>query len=53
VALLTAPVGGWPAGAGDAPAAAGWRGASLGPLVLRAETAAIAAVAAIVGGWMV
>ena len=52
VALLTGPEGGWTAAEREAAAAAGWRSASLGPLVLRAETAAIAAVAAIVNGWM-
>jgi 16S rRNA (uracil1498-N3)-methyltransferase len=52
VALLTGPEGGWTPAEREAAAAAGWRAASLGPLVLRAETAAIAAVAAIVNGWM-
>jgi len=53
VALLTGPEGGWTAAEREAAAAAGWRSASLGPLVLRAETAAIAAVAVVVNGWMV
>jgi len=52
VALLTGPEGGWTAAEREAAAAAGWRSASLGPLVLRAETAAIAAVAAIINAWM-
>lgn len=52
VALLAGPEGGWTDGEREAAAAAGWRPASLGPLVLRAETAAVAAVAAIVNGWM-
>jgi 16S rRNA (uracil1498-N3)-methyltransferase len=52
VALLTAPDGGWTAAEREAAAAAGWLSASLGPLVLRAETAAIAAVAAIINAWM-
>ena len=53
VALLAGPEGGWTAAEREAAAAAGWLSASLGPLVLRAETAAIAAVAVIVNGWMV
>jgi 16S rRNA (uracil1498-N3)-methyltransferase len=52
VALLTGPEGGWTAAEREAAAAAGWRAASLGPLVLRAETAALAAVAAIVTAWL-
>ena len=52
VALLTGPEGGWTAAEREAAAAAGWRPASLGPLVLRAETAAMAAVAVIANGWM-
>lgn len=52
VALLTGPEGGWTAAEREAAAAAGWLSASLGPLVLRAETAAIAAVAAIINAWM-
>jgi 16S rRNA (uracil1498-N3)-methyltransferase len=52
VALLTGPEGGWTDEEREAAAAAGWRAASLGPLVLRAETAAIAAVAVIANGWM-
>ena len=52
VALLTGPEGGWTDAEREAAASAGWRAASLGPLVLRAETAAIAALAVIVNGWM-
>jgi len=52
VALLTGPEGGWTGAEREAAAAAGWRAASLGPLVLRAETAALAAVAVIANGWM-
>jgi 16S rRNA (uracil1498-N3)-methyltransferase len=52
VALLTGPEGGWTAAEREAAAAAGWLSASLGPLVLRAETAAMAAVAVIANGWM-
>jgi 16S rRNA (uracil1498-N3)-methyltransferase len=53
VALLAGPEGGWTDAEREAAAAAGWSPASLGPLVLRAETAAIAAIAAIANGWMV
>ena len=52
VALLTGPEGGWTDAEREAAASAGWRAASLGPLVLRAETAALAALAVIVNGWM-
>jgi 16S rRNA (uracil1498-N3)-methyltransferase len=52
VALLTGPEGGWTDAERGAAAEAGWQAASLGPLVLRAETAAMAAAAAIVNGWM-
>jgi len=52
VALLAGPEGGWTDAEREAAAAAGWLSASLGPLVLRAETAAIAGVAAIANAWM-
>jgi 16S rRNA (uracil1498-N3)-methyltransferase len=52
VALLTGPEGGWTDAEREAAVAAGWRAASLGPLVLRAETAAIAGIAVIGNGWM-
>ena len=52
VALLAGPEGGWTDAERQAAAAAGWLSASLGPLILRAETAAIAGVAAIVSAWM-
>jgi len=51
VLLLAGPEGGWTAGERDATARAGWQPASLGPRVLRAETAAIAAVAVVVSAW--
>lgn len=44
--LLVGPEGGWEAAELDATAAAGFRPVGLGPRVLRAETAAVAAVAA-------
>lgn len=46
-ALLVGPEGGWPAHERDAALAAGWSPVSLGPFILRAETAAIAALAAL------
>ena len=50
VRLLVGPEGGWTAEERSAAAEAGWLAASLGPRVLRAETAAIAAVA-VVTAW--
>jgi 16S rRNA (uracil1498-N3)-methyltransferase len=52
VALLSGPEGGWTDAERSLAAAAGWRPVSLGPLVLRAETAAIAALAVIGSAWM-
>ena len=51
VALLVGPEGGWTDAERAQAAAAGWQPASLGPLVLRAETAAIAALAVIANAW--
>ena len=48
-ALLLGPEGGWTDRERELAAASGWRAASLGPQVLRAETAAVAAVAVLVG----
>jgi 16S rRNA (uracil1498-N3)-methyltransferase len=45
VAILAGPEGGWTDEERQSFAAAGWTGVSLGPLILRAETAAIAALA--------
>lgn len=45
VALLVGPEGGWPEHEREAARNAGWTAVSLGPTVLRAETAAIAALA--------
>lgn len=45
VAILTGPEGGWTDEERQSFAAAGWTAVSLGPLILRAETAAIAALA--------
>lgn len=52
LALLAGPEGGWTDAEREAAAAAGWQAASLGPTVLRAETAAIAALAIVVNAWM-
>ena len=46
-AILVGPEGGWPAHEREQALAAGWTPVSLGPLVLRTETAAIAAMAAL------
>jgi len=51
IALLTGPEGGWTDAERAAAAAAGWAPASLGPLILRAETAAIAAAAILTHAW--
>jgi len=48
VRLLVGPEGGWTGEEREAAARAGWLPVSLGPRVLRAETAAIAAVAVVV-----
>lgn len=50
VALLLGPEGGWTDEERAEALAAGWQSCSLGPTILRAETAAIAALA-IVGAW--
>lgn len=47
LALLCGPEGGWEERERSAAAAAGWAAVSLGPLILRAETAALAAVAVV------
>ena len=52
VALLTGPEGGWTEGERQAAAAAGWQPVSLGPQVLRAETAALAAIALVMNAWL-
>lgn len=51
VAMLVGPEGGWTAAERRAAGEAGWIAASLGPLVLRAETAATAALAIVLNGW--
>jgi 16S rRNA (uracil1498-N3)-methyltransferase len=52
VALLTGPEGGWTEAERQAAAAAGWQPVSLGPQVLRAETAALAAIAVVMNAWL-
>jgi 16S rRNA (uracil1498-N3)-methyltransferase len=51
VALLTGPEGGWTDAERRQAAAAGWQPASLGPQLLRAETAAAAAIAIVMNAW--
>jgi 16S rRNA (uracil1498-N3)-methyltransferase len=51
-ALLTGPEGGWTDAERQFAAAAGWLPVSLGPQVLRAETAATAAIAVLVNAWI-
>jgi 16S rRNA (uracil1498-N3)-methyltransferase len=51
VALLVGPEGGWTDAERNLAAAAGWRRASLGPLILRSETAALAALAILAAAW--
>lgn len=51
-ALLIGPEGGWTEGERQLAVAAAWRPVSLGPLVLRAETAACAACAVVVNAWL-
>jgi 16S rRNA (uracil1498-N3)-methyltransferase len=52
VALLIGPEGGWMEAERALAVSAGWCPVSLGPLVLRAETAAAAAIAVVTATWM-
>jgi 16S rRNA (uracil1498-N3)-methyltransferase len=52
VALLVGPEGGWTDVERQQAAAAGWQPVSLGPQVLRAETAAAAAIAIVMNAWV-
>ncbi len=52
-ALLIGPEGGWTDAERHAASAAGWQAVSLAPYVLRAETAAAAAIAILINAWMV
>ena len=53
VAILTGPEGGWTQEEHGSFSASGWTSVSMGPLILRAETAVIAAVALITQAWLV
>jgi len=52
VALLIGPEGGWTDEERSEFTAAGWAPASLGPSILRAETAALAALAVVSAAWL-
>lgn len=52
VAILIGPEGGWTDRERDTIAQAGWHPVSLGPEILRAETAAVAALAIINAAWL-
>ncbi len=52
VAILTGPEGGWTEEERACFAAAGWTPVSMGPLILRAETAVIAALAVVSQAWL-
>jgi 16S rRNA (uracil1498-N3)-methyltransferase len=51
LALLVGPEGGWTDAERQFAAGLGWQPASLGPLILRAETAAVAAAAILMNAW--
>jgi 16S rRNA (uracil1498-N3)-methyltransferase len=51
VVLLTGPEGGWTDRERDCVVKGGWRPVSLGPLILRAETAALAGAALLMHSW--
>ena len=51
-AVMIGPEGGWTNGERESATAAGWSLASLGPLILRAETAAVAALSLVSNAWM-
>jgi 16S rRNA (uracil1498-N3)-methyltransferase len=51
VSVLAGPEGGWTDPERQAAAAAGWQPVSLGPLILRAETAVLAALAVVENAW--
>lgn len=52
VALMLGPEGGWTDEERAAIAAAGWTPVSLGPQILRAETAALAGVSVVMNAWL-
>jgi 16S rRNA (uracil1498-N3)-methyltransferase len=51
VALLTGPEGGWTPAERERALGAGWRPVSLGPQILRAETAVLAGLAVLAASW--
>jgi 16S rRNA (uracil1498-N3)-methyltransferase len=53
IAVLLGPEGGWTDAERQLATASGWRAASLGPQILRTETAAVAALAILANAWMV
>jgi 16S rRNA (uracil1498-N3)-methyltransferase len=53
IAVLLGPEGGWTDAERQLAAASGWGAASLGPQILRTETAAVAALAILTNAWMV
>lgn len=50
--VLAGPEGGWIDAERQSASGAGWQPVSLSPLILRAETAAVAALAILIGAWM-
>ena len=52
VAVLAGPEGGWTAAERESALAAAWRPVSLGPLILRAETAVASALSVILNTWL-
>ena len=52
VAVLTGPEGGWTDAERSQAASAGWQAVSLGPAILRAETAAATALGIVVAAWL-
>ncbi len=52
VALLVGPEGGWTDAERAQTAGSGWQPVSLGPPILRAETAAVAAIGIILNAWL-
>jgi len=53
IAVLLGPEGGWTDAERQLALVSGWRAASLGPQILRTETAAVAALAVLANAWMV
>src|SRR5580700_8724464 len=53
IAVLLGPEGGWTDAERQLAMASGWRAVSLGPNILRTETAAVAALAILANAWMV